>query len=121
MSISQTRLDALEELASTLLPLLPAGTDFSRDPDCDYVIRACWPLVGRPVDMSQISREITVRFLPHDLDRYAASIEPTKQIARSVLETLVNHGVLGYSDGREIERRGLKEPHIINVSDTWDF
>jgi len=40
MSISQTRLDALEELASTLLPLLPAGTDFSRDPDCDYVIRA---------------------------------------------------------------------------------
>ena len=116
MPVSQQRVEALDRIARAVEDLFPPGVTFDRFPEAARNFIAGWPLANQPEHMSQISREVSVRFSEDFLRRYEEYDEAERVHANQLVRAFIQANRQGYSEGREIIRGGLKEPFVIDTS-----
>jgi hypothetical protein len=119
MSISPERESTLNELAECLADLFPEDAEFWRHEDADRNFVISWKLAGQPKNLTQISREISVRLSEAAVAAYPRLNLDRQAAARARLRQSVSAQLDDFSDGRDSPRGAVKQPFIISVPNNW--
>jgi hypothetical protein len=119
MGISPERESTLNELADGLADLFPKDAEFWRHEDADRNFVISWRFAGQPRNLTQISREISVRLGEESVAAYPRLNADRRVAARTRLRESVSAQLANFSDGRDSPRGAVKQPFIISVPNNW--
>jgi len=88
MGISPERESTLNELADGLADLFPKDAEFWRHEDADRNFVISWRFAGQPRNLTQISREISVRWGEESVAAYPRLNADRRVAARTTFDSL---------------------------------